>query len=75
MGELRKPSLTEIEAYAIRHGLQRLTPADLERLADLAGYVSELGRALSRPPEKSTAPLAPFGRDGGADHLGDSKGR
>jgi hypothetical protein len=51
-----KPTPEEIAAFARRHGLERLSPADLERLRDLAPGIARLGRAVPRTEAKEVAP-------------------
>jgi hypothetical protein len=63
MPEAPKPSLAEIEAFARRHGLEKLAPEHVARMAELAVYVSDLGCNLSRPPRKENAPAASFRPD------------
>lgn len=53
----------EIEAFAKRYGLARLTPEHIARMRDLASYVSDLGRTLPRVEHKSDGP-AGIGRQG-----------
>ncbi len=54
------PSLAEIRAFALRYGLDALTPEHIARMAELAVYVGDLGRALPRPPRKQDAPAPTF---------------
>jgi hypothetical protein len=51
-----KPSADEIRRFAERHGLDKLSSEHLDRMAELAVYVADLGRTLPRPPEKAVAP-------------------
>ena len=60
MTDSLKSSLAEIEQFARRYGLARLTKEHLERMQELAPIVAELGRDLPRPPQKSDAPAARF---------------
>lgn len=55
-----RPSDTEIKAFADRHGLDKLAPEHLARMAELAVYVGDLGRTLPRPPRKEDAPAPIF---------------
>lgn len=55
-----KPTLDEIQAFARRHGLEKLTPEQLARMAELAVYVGDLGRNLPRPSRKDDAPAPTF---------------
>lgn len=50
------PRPDEIEAFARRYGLAKLDRAHIERMAELAVYVAELGRMLPRPMSKSDQP-------------------
>ena len=58
MSEPMKPTVAEIQAFARRHGLDKLAPEHLARLAELAVYVGDLGRTLPRPDQKADAPAA-----------------
>lgn len=58
MAEQPAYSFEEIEAFAKRHGLTRLTPEHLARMRELASYVSDLGRTLPRVASKCDAPAA-----------------
>jgi len=55
-----KPTNEEIAAFARRHGLGRLAPEHVARMAELAVYVGDLGRELPRPPRKEDAPAGVF---------------
>jgi len=55
-----QPSRDEMRAFARRYGLEKLTPEHVARMAELAVYVGELGRTLSRPPRKDDAPAPTF---------------
>lgn len=55
-----KPTLEEIAAYARRHGLDKLSPAHIARMAELAVYVGELGRTLPRPAAKDDKPATAY---------------
>lgn len=55
-----QPSLDEMRAFARRYGLEKLAPEHLARMAELAVYVGELGRTLSRPVRKDDAPAPIF---------------
>ena len=50
-----KPTIEDMQAFAHRYGLTKLSTKDLERMAELAAYVTELGRQLPRPPNKEDA--------------------
>lgn len=54
-----KPTIEDMRAFARRYDLERLTPAHLARMAELAVYVSDLGRTLPRPSRKDDAPYKP----------------
>jgi hypothetical protein len=56
-----QPSEAEMRAFAARHGLERLAPEHIRRMAELAPYVSDLGRSLPRVPDKAglPAPIPP----------------
>lgn len=56
MSETPTPTLAEIEAFARRHSLEKLSPGQLARMAELAVYVGDLGRMLPRPARKEDAP-------------------
>jgi hypothetical protein len=45
-------SLDEISSFAQRYGLSRLTPEHLQRMRELATYVTDLGRTLPRVEAK-----------------------
>lgn len=47
-----KPHLDEIRSFARRHGLEKLAPEHVARLAELAVYVGALGAGLPRPTRK-----------------------
>lgn len=49
-------TLEEIEAFAKRYGLTRLSAEHLARMRHLASYVSDLGRTLPRVASKTDAP-------------------
>jgi hypothetical protein len=51
-----KPSADEIRCFAERHRLDKLSPEHLDRMAELAVYVADLGRTLPRPPDKAVTP-------------------
>jgi len=51
-----KPSRDEIRRFAERYGLGKLAPEHLDRMAELAVYVADLGRTLPRPHDKAVAP-------------------
>jgi len=51
-----EPDHAAVEAFARRHGLGRLSPEHLARMAELAPRISNLGSGLPRPPQKSDAP-------------------
>ena len=51
-------TIEEIEAFAKRYGLTRLTPKHLARMRELAPYVSDLGRSLPRVSSKHDAPAS-----------------
>jgi hypothetical protein len=53
-------STTEIEAFAARYGLTKLTKDQLARLQELAPIAAEMGGQLSRPSCKSNAPAPSF---------------
>ena len=53
-----KPTVADIKAFALRYGLEKLAPEHLERMAELAVYVGDLGRNLPRPAHKADAPAA-----------------
>ena len=55
-----KPTLAEITAFALRHGLDKLTPEHLARMAELAVNVGDLGRTLPRPARKDDMPAPTF---------------
>ena len=52
----RAPTPEEIAAFVRRHGLGRLSAADLERLRALAPGIASLGRAVPRTAAKDIAP-------------------
>lgn len=60
MAQKSKPTLTDIEDFARRHGLDRLAPEHLQRMTELALYVGDLGRTLPRPSHKEDAPAFDF---------------
>ena len=51
---------TEIEAFATRYGLTKLTKDHLARMRELAPIASRLGGDLPRPNNKSDAPAPAF---------------
>lgn len=53
-------TIEEITAFARRYGLERLAPEHLQRMCELAPYVSDLGRSLPRMPRKEDAPAPVF---------------
>lgn len=55
-----KPTREDMAKWARSYGLDKLTPEHLARLAELAVYVSELGRTLPRVPAKENAPAPAF---------------
>ena len=55
-----KPTLDEIQAFARRYGLAKLTAEHLARMTELAAYVGDLGRELPRPPRKDDGPAPIF---------------
>ncbi len=46
-------SLDEMRAFAERYSLTRLTPEHLQRMRELATYVTDLGRTLPRVEAKA----------------------
>ena len=56
MADTTKPTRDEMTMWAKRHGLDRLSPEHIDRLAELSVYVSELGPKLRRVPQKQDAP-------------------
>ena len=54
------PTIEEIRAFALRDGLDKLSQEQLARMAELAVYVGELGRTMSRPPRKEDPPAAAY---------------
>lgn len=60
MANATKPSHDAIEAFALRHGLDKLSPEHLARMAELAVYVGDLGRTLPRPTRKDDLPAPTF---------------
>lgn len=60
MSETAHYSAEDMQAFARRHGLCKLEPAHLARMAELASYVSELGRTLPRPTHKEDGPAPTF---------------
>jgi hypothetical protein len=60
MSEAQKPSLGEIEAFARRFGLDKLSSEHLARMAELAVHVGDLGRTLPRPRQKEDSPAPTF---------------
>jgi hypothetical protein len=63
MTEQPKPTFAEIEAFARRHGLTKLSAEQLGRMTELAVYVGDLGCTLPRPPRKEDALAATFRPD------------
>lgn len=55
-----KPTIEEIEAFARRYGLEKLSPEHLARMVELAVYVGDLGRELPRPLRKEAPPAQAF---------------
>jgi hypothetical protein len=55
-----KPTSDEMAKWARSYGLGKLTPEHIARMAELAVYVSELGRTLPRVPAKENAPAPVF---------------
>ncbi|MFT5510357.1 MAG: hypothetical protein ACI89J_003451 [Hyphomicrobiaceae bacterium] len=53
-------STAEIEAFAERYGLTKLTKEHLARMQELAPIAAELGGQLPRPSRKSDAPAPSF---------------
>ena len=53
-------SAAEIEAFAARYGLTKLTKDQLARMQELAPIAAELGGQLPRPSRKSDAPAPSF---------------
>ena len=53
-------SAAEIEAFAARYGLTKLTKDQLARMQELAPIAAELGGQLPRPGRKSDAPAPGF---------------
>lgn len=51
---------TEIEAFAARYGLTKLTKEHLVRLQELAPIAARLGNQLPRPKRKSDGPAPSF---------------
>lgn len=60
MPDVAKPSMAEMSAWARRYGLEKLTPEHIERMAELAVYVADLGRTLPRVPRKEDQPAPIF---------------
>jgi hypothetical protein len=56
MTDGNKPEMSAAEAFARMHGLERLSPAHIARMAELAPRIAQLGSGIPRPQEKSTAP-------------------
>ncbi len=50
----------DMRAYAARHGLTTLTPAQLARMRELAERVAFVGAAVKRMPNKSDEPAFVF---------------
>ncbi|MDN3566659.1 hypothetical protein ACFQY5_31900 [Paeniroseomonas aquatica] len=57
---MTEPSPEEIAAFAARHGLAALTPAQLARMAVLARTVAEAAAGLSRVTDKFVEPMPVF---------------
>ena len=53
-------SAAEIEAFAARYGLTKLTKDQLARMQELAPIAAVLGEQLPRPSSKSDAPAPSF---------------
>lgn len=56
MDDAKNDAPLDIETFAHRHGLERLSRNQLARMAELAPKIAQLGRGLPRPLAKSTAP-------------------
>lgn len=56
MSDAKHDAPFDIEAFAHRHGMERLSPDHLARMAELAPKIAQLGSGLARPFAKSTAP-------------------
>ncbi|MBS0242301.1 MAG: hypothetical protein JSS20_08995 [Proteobacteria bacterium] len=52
------PGIAEMARWAQSYGLDKLSAEHLARMAELAVYVSELGRTLPRPTRKDDAPAS-----------------
>lgn len=57
---MTEPSSAEIAAFAARHGLAGLTPAQLARMAELARTVAETAAGLPRVTDKFVEPMPVF---------------
>jgi aspartyl-tRNA(Asn)/glutamyl-tRNA(Gln) amidotransferase subunit A len=60
MTDVRATTLSEIEAFARRHGLTNLAPEHLKRLAEITDTVSAVGRGLPRMSSKEDEPAHTF---------------
>lgn len=60
MTKLTPYSAAEIEAFAARYGLTKLTKDQLARIQELAPIAAILGGQLPRPSRKSDAPAPSF---------------
>jgi hypothetical protein len=56
----RERRIAEIEAFAVRHGLTRLTRDHLVRMSELAAEVARGGQAVRRAPRKEDGPAPVF---------------
>lgn len=56
MTDSKKTEPFDIKPFARIHGLERLSPQHLARMAELAPRIAQLGRTIPRPPDKLDAP-------------------
>mgnify|MGYP001828297345 CR=1 FL=1 len=56
MTDGKKPETSAIEEFARMHGLERLAPEHIARVAELQPRIAQLGSGIPRPQEKSAAP-------------------
>jgi hypothetical protein len=56
MNDTKHTAPFDMEMFIRLHGLERLPPEQVSRMAELAPRIAELGASLPRPLQKSTAP-------------------
>lgn len=57
---MNEPTITEMAAFARRHGLEALRPEYLERMCALVEPVARFGQQVRRPPHKDDAPAPTY---------------